>query len=162
MPSFAHLFCQQHQLADPAYGHAALRACLHLPARLLYHPIQLFAPNFFSADLDLINGAGWLTNPEDLDYEFEAYRYHPFNRSRWRRRLGLCVSSRKVQRLVWRTLRASAEIPATSASLANQTQVTSPRREMSATPPSPRLTEEISSDPFAHFPLRDHSGALER
>lgn len=105
MPTLAELYCAAHRLPSDAFARTALRACLPLPARLLHTPLRLFAPDFFAADFDLINNAGWLTRPEDFDLDLEEYRYHPCNQSRLRRKLGLSLSTTKLRRLVHRHLR---------------------------------------------------------
>lgn len=109
MPTLAELYCAARGLPADAFAATALRACLPLPARLLRAPLRLVAPDFFAADFDLINNAGWLTRPEDFDLDLEEYRYHPCNQSRLRRKLGLSISTTKLRRLVQRHLRRTPD-----------------------------------------------------
>ena len=105
MPTLAEHYCAARGLPADAFARAALHTCLPLPARLLHAPLRLLAPDFFAADVDLINNAGWLTRAEDLDLDLEDYRFHPCNQSRLRRKLGLSLSTQKLRRLVHRHLR---------------------------------------------------------
>ena len=82
---------------------AALAESLHWPARLLYLPLRIIHPDFLAADLDLINNAGRLRSPYELDLDITEYRYHPFNQSRLRRSLGFCLSTSRLRRLVFHT-----------------------------------------------------------
>lgn len=159
MNNFARLFCLKRSLPESAYASAALRESLHLPARVLYVPIRLFAPDFFAADLDLINGAGWLTRPEDMEFELDSYRRHPGNQSALRGRLGLSLSIRKIHRLVWHTLRENPQIPELP-----RMDPMSPEKPRAAALSSERAVEARpasadAGDPFASFPLRDTTRA---
>lgn len=103
MPTFKELFCSQRGCAPKAYARAALGACLRIPARGLRLPLRVVAPDFFTADLDLINNVGRLTSPFELDLDITEYRYHPFNQNRLRRTLGLSLSTSRLRRLVFNT-----------------------------------------------------------
>ncbi|MCF3649237.1 hypothetical protein [Synoicihabitans lomoniglobus] len=103
METFRSLYCAQHHLPSKAYPHAALRACLRWPGRLMYWPLRVLASDFFASDLDLIHNVGRLTTPYDLSLDITEYRYHPFNQSRLRRTFGLCISTSTLRRIVFHT-----------------------------------------------------------
>lgn len=104
MRTLAHTHCAARGLAADAFAPLVLRATLHAPARLLYRPIRFLFPQFFAADFDLVNAAGWLTRVKDLDLDLRHYRDHPCNQSRLRRALCPCLSTRRLRRIVSTTL----------------------------------------------------------
>lgn len=103
MENFAQLFCSRRNLRPHAFTRAALAESLHWPARLFYLPLRVLCPDLLAADMDLINNAGRLRSPYELDLDITEYRYHPFNQSRLRRSLGLCLSTSRLRRLVFHT-----------------------------------------------------------
>ena len=108
--TFAQLYCARRHLPPDAFARAALAETLHWPARLFYLPLRIVSPDFLASDLDLINNAGRLRSPYELDLDITEYRYHPFNQSRLRRSFGLCLSTSRLRRLVFQTfLQAQAE-----------------------------------------------------
>ena len=101
--TFAQLYCSRRNLRPNEFTRAALAESLHWPARLLYLPLRIIHPDFLAADLDLINNAGRLRSPYELDLDITEYRYHPFNQSRLRRSLGVWLSTSRLRRLVFHT-----------------------------------------------------------
>ena len=100
MSNFAQRYCNARGLSSARYTRSVLRATLHLPARVLYRPISFVLPDFFAADVELVNSAAWLVRASDLELDLAEYRFHPGNQSRLRRLLGLCVSTARLRRLV--------------------------------------------------------------
>ena len=85
------------------------RLCLHPRAWLFLPVLGLVAPEYFSADYDLIRDVGRLTRANGLAEELADYRWHPRNRSFLRQQLRIRLSVRRLTREVHRLLPATPD-----------------------------------------------------
>ncbi len=106
--TFAEKFCAQRHLAPEKYEAAVLRLTLHAPARVL-RPVLALVPDYFVADREFVRGVGRIRLLREFEGEAFDYAHDPLNRGWLRRGLRLRVSTRKMRRLVWATLRDEAE-----------------------------------------------------
>lgn len=107
--TFAELYCERHDLSSAKFASHVLKRSLHVPARFLYPLINLVAPDYFEADLDLVKSTGELRNYRDYKVEVSRFVYHPANSSLGRRLLVLRISTERLRRLLWSTLHPELE-----------------------------------------------------
>lgn len=104
MATFAELYCQQRGIPPDRYLASMFWRCLHRRTWPLVRLIRMVAPDYFTADYDLIRDVGHLTRATGLTEDLADFHSHPYNRSFARRRLRLRVSVRRVTNEVHRLL----------------------------------------------------------
>jgi len=102
--TFAEKFCAQRELSLEDYEAAVLRQTLHAAARLL-RPLLALAPEYFSADRQFVRGVARISRLRDFEPEAWDFAHDPNNRGFLRQGLRLRISTRKMRRLVWTTMR---------------------------------------------------------
>lgn len=102
--TFAELYCERHALRPEQYADAVLRRSLYPHARLFAPVIRALSPDYFTADRDLVVGAGGLRRMRDFTVEVQDFVHHPANQGDMRKLLRLRVSTQRLARLVRETL----------------------------------------------------------
>jgi hypothetical protein len=106
--SFAVLYCQKHNLAPARFVEDVLAQALYPHAHVLFMLFTWLRPDYGTADLDLINGAGKLSRLHDFWAEADYFAHHPRNLGFWRQHLRIRVSARRLRRLMKETLHVTA------------------------------------------------------
>ena len=102
--SFAEIFCLQFGLSPARYA-AALRRRVYYPhAAPLLWVLRLALPKGMARDRELIQEVGLMTRIEQLPGMLSDYRYDECNRSFWRSRLRLRVSTHRLERIIRRVM----------------------------------------------------------
>ena len=101
--TFAEKYCAQNRISPEKFADTVLRQTLRPAGRVLRWLLVLI-PDYFAADLELINSVGRLKRMEGFDAEVMDFMYDPNNRGFLRRSLNLRISSRRLHALVRTTL----------------------------------------------------------
>lgn len=102
--TFAELYCETNGLTAEQYPARVLAETLYPHARMVAPLLKLLSPAFFSADIEFVQSVGQLRRFREYFAEADEFAHHPLNRGFWRVTLNLRVSSRRLRRLVRRTL----------------------------------------------------------
>ena len=102
--NFTELFCQQHDLTPDRFAEEVLAQALYPHAHILYVLLVWLHRDYGAADLEFIHGVGRLSRLQDFWVEAEDYVHHPRNTGLLRQRLRIRVSTRRLRRLVNKTL----------------------------------------------------------
>ena len=99
MKTLAALYCEQRRVRPADFSRHVLRRCLYPGARMFSLPLSLL-PDYFAADLELIEATGRLTRATGFPAEVAEYHYHPANLGRLRRDWRLRLSVTRLQQIV--------------------------------------------------------------
>lgn len=102
--TFAELYCELRGLSPHEYTEAVLKETLYPQARMLKRLLPLVASRHFASDVEFVNSVGLLRRFRDYTLESEEFAHHPENSGFWRITANLRVSTRRMRRLVRRTL----------------------------------------------------------
>jgi hypothetical protein len=102
--TFAALYCERHGLAPHEYTEAVLNETLYPLARVLKRMFPRIAARRLTTDVEFVNSVGLLRRFRDYTMESEEFAHNPDNRGFWRVTVNLRVSTRRMRRLVRRTL----------------------------------------------------------
>lgn len=102
--TFSELYCVQNGIDQTRFAQHVLRRTLYPHARLLKPVLDVFRPDHFAADLDLIRAVGLLRRMRDVPAESEEYVHHPANTGMLRHTFRLRTSSARLHRVMRATL----------------------------------------------------------
>ncbi|WP_052362236.1 hypothetical protein [Geminisphaera colitermitum] len=102
--TFEELYCEQREIPRGDFARHVLLESLHPTARVLYPLIVRMSPDYFEADLELVESAGELRSMRGFGVEVARLLCHPGHRGLWRGLLDLRISVSRLQRLMRRTL----------------------------------------------------------
>ncbi|MBC8009432.1 MAG: hypothetical protein H7067_04975 [Burkholderiales bacterium] len=102
--TFAELYCESRGLKPQQYMEAVLKETLYPQARLIKRLLPWYASRHFASDVEFVNSVGLLRRFRDFTFESEEFAHHPENSGFWRVTANLRVSTRRMRRLVRRTL----------------------------------------------------------
>ena len=109
--TFAEFYCARHGLRSEDYAPAVFRHALYPHARPFAAIVRYYFPDYFAADLDLVQAVGRLRKARDFSGEADAFAHHPANCGGLRRMLRLRVSARRLRALVRATLTGTGNPP---------------------------------------------------
>ena len=114
--TFAEIFCSQYGLPPTRFVPALLRRTLYPQAAAFASVARLLCPEGLALDQELVRQVGLIKRREQLAELLGDFRLDSRNRGFWRSRLRLRISTRRMQREVYRLMGgpAAGDLPAGS------------------------------------------------
>lgn len=117
----SHDFCQRQGIPAGRFEATAFRRALYPHARLLRGVVSLMQADFFSIDRELVRTAGGTASSREFRLEELEFHNHPENSGVLRRYLLLRISTRRLHKLLFPSVRrtgSTAPMPLPPASMA--------------------------------------------